>query len=108
MNLSKWKFYFDKKDFFYYRESDGYIAKVYPVFSFCLLKGPKEIIYWLFDFEGEVAKSKNSLELMIYADMKLIESGDKLDGPFNPFIEDEDSAMNRIKKEFKDMSNSCL
>lgn len=104
MILNRWKFYSDEKDFYYYRSSKNLTVKVYPIFSFCFINGPKNIIYWIYDFNNEVAKSKNSLELMLYADMKLSELGYSLDNPFSAITKDEDSAMKFVRDSYKTIS----
>lgn len=104
MILNRWKFYYDEKDFYYYRSSKNLTVKVYPIFSFCFINGPKNIIYWIYDFNNEVAKSKNSLELMLYADMKLSELGYSLDNPFSVITKDENSAMKFVRDSYKAIS----
>lgn len=101
MILEKWKFYQSEKDFYYYRSNNSLMIKVYPIFSFCLINGPKDIIYWNLQINEETVKSKNSLELMLYADMKLSEEGYSLELPFSPITSDEDDAMKNINKYFK-------
>ena len=91
MKLESWKFYQDEKDFYYYRSNNTITIKVYPIFSFCLINGPKDIICWNLEIGQEVTKSKNSLELMLYADMKLSKMDYDLESPFSPTIYDEDS-----------------
>ena len=98
MKLKKWKFYSDEKDFYYHRSATSVLIKVYPIFSFCLIDGPKSVMYWSFDFNGEVAKSKKSLELMIYADMKLSDYGYDLDLPFLAISEDEELSIKKMKR----------
>ena len=51
MNLKKWKFYSDEKDFYYHRSSKDAMIKVYPIFSLCLIRGPKDILYWNLELE---------------------------------------------------------
>ena len=105
MNLKRWKFYSDEKDFYYHRSSKNLTIKVYPLFSFCLINGPKDIIYWIYDFNNEMAKSKNSLELMLYADMKLSDLGYYLESPFSAITEDEDLAMKFVRDSYKAISS---
>ena len=105
MNLERWRFYSDEKDFYYHRSSRDLVVKVYPIFSFCFINGPKNIIYWIYKFNDEVAKSENSLELMLYADMKLSELGYKLDNSFSAITEDEVGAMKFMRESFKEASS---